>query len=501
MLTYIIQVILFQILFLVIYDLTLSKETFFTKNRWYLMGTIILSFLLPLIKISTVQETVNEQYLVLLPEIILSPEKVIAQQEWYQSIDYLNIVFWGGLLLFLSIFLVKITQLFILVYKNHVEKKEGYNLVLLPRSTKAFSFFNFIFLGEKITDEKREKIIAHELVHIKQKHSLDLLLFEVLKIVMWFNPIVRIYQKRITLVHEFLSDEVVSKNSNQGNYINNLLSEVFQVEEISFVNQFYKNSLIKKRIIMMTKNRSKQSKQLKYLLLIPVLVSMLFYTACTGVENGSGISMLGEQKLFSSLEKEPMKLNGESYMDIHMGANLPNTKEYTINDLSEEEREEFLRIKEKFKKHNTLKFKIFEGKKGRKIVALSFFIDQSELDEYEIQEQESVSAAQLDVFPTFPGCAEGDKKCFYQNMRTFVLKNFDVSIAKRLGLKGKQQIFVKFIITKTGKIEEVETRNLHPELKTQVETLVRNLPQMKPGKKNNKIVKVRYILPITFNTK
>ncbi|WP_299623958.1 M56 family metallopeptidase [uncultured Tenacibaculum sp.] len=500
MLNYIIQVILFQSLFLVVYDLALSKETFFNKNRWYLIGTIILSFVLPLIRITTVQETVNEEYLVLLPEIILSPEKVIEQQQWYQSIDYLDIVFWLGLLVFLSIFLIKVKQLFTLVYKNHVTKKEGYSLVALPKSTKAFSFFSYIFLGENITDERKEKIIAHELVHIQQKHSLDLLFLEILKIVMWFNPIVRIYQKRITLVHEFLSDEIVSKTANQGNYINNLLSEVFQVQEMSFVNQFYKNSLIKKRIVMMTKSRSKQSKQLKYLVLIPVLISMLFYTACSEKENISISPVLETQKIFTSLDKKPVETDRQSYMDFYMGDKLPNTKEYLLEELTEEEKEEFLAMTEKFKDNSTVQLKIFEGLNNRKVVAFSLFINKSELGKYERKQGDMVPMIELDVFPTFPGCSDGDKDCFSKSMIAYVKENFDVSLADNLNLrKGKQRIFVKFKITKTGNIEDIEVRAPHPDLKSHAEQLAKNLPQMKPGEKDNKVVNVGYVLPITFN--
>lgn len=500
MLTYIIQVVLFQALFLVIYDFAFSKETFFTKNRWYLIGTMILSFLLPLIKITTVKETITKEYLILLPEIILSPESVIEKQEWYQSIDYLDFVFWGGLLLFLTIFLIKIVQLINLVYKNNVIKKEGYSLVLIPKTTKAFSFFNFIFLGEKISDEKREKIIAHELVHINQKHSLDLLFFEILKIVMWFNPIVRIYQKRITLVHEFLSDEIVSKTANQGNYINNLLSEVFQVQEMSFVNQFYKNSLIKKRIVMMTKSRSKQSKQLKYLVLIPVLISMLFYTACSEKESISITPVLETQKIFTSLDKEPVETDRLSYMDFYMGDKLPNTKEYSLEELIEEEKEEFLAMTEKFKDNSTIKLKIFEGLNHRKVVALSLFIKKSELGKYERKQGDLVPMAELDVYPTFPGCSNGDKDCFTKSMISYVKENFDVSLADNLNLKkGKQRIFVKFKITKTGNIEDIEVRAPHPDLKSHAEQLAKNLPQMKPGMKDNETVNVGYVLPITFN--
>ena len=280
MINYIIQVILFQVLFLAIYDFFLSKETFFTKNRWYLLSTSILSFLLPLIKIPTLQKAVPVEYTILLPEIVLSPQKVIEQASWYQSINYVDVLFWLGSAVFTVFFLIKLEKIIRLILKNRLIKKEGYTLVVLPKETKAFSFFNFIFIGENISEYQKEKIIQHELVHSKQKHSLDLLLFELLKIAMWFNPMIYIYQKRITLVHEYISDEVITKSTQKEHYINNILSDLFQVENISFINQFYKHSLIKKRIIMMTKQKSKQIKQLKYLLLIPLLATMLVYTSC-----------------------------------------------------------------------------------------------------------------------------------------------------------------------------------------------------------------------------
>ncbi|CAM1351689.1 M56 family metallopeptidase [Tenacibaculum insulae] len=284
MINYIIQVILFQVLFVAVYDLFLSKETFFTKNRWYLLSTAAISFLLPFIKIPTIQKAVPLEYTILLPEIVLSPQKVIEQTSLYQSLNYVEIIFWCGFLAFLSFFLIKLTKLIRLIISNEIQKRESYKLVLLPKQTKAFSFFKFIFLGKAIAENQKEKIIQHELVHSKQNHSADLMFFEFLKIMMWFNPMIWIYQHRISLVHEYISDAVVSKTTPKENYINNLLSDLFQVESISFINQFYKHSLIKKRIIMITKEKSKQVKQLKYLLLLPLLASMILYTSCSSTK-------------------------------------------------------------------------------------------------------------------------------------------------------------------------------------------------------------------------
>ncbi|QXP73543.1 energy transducer TonB [Tenacibaculum sp. AHE15PA] len=284
MINYIIQVILFQTLFVAVYDFFLSKETFFTKNRWYLLSTSVISFLLPLFKIPTIQKVVQLEYTILLPEVVLSPQSVLEKAAWYQSINYLDVLFIAGSLLFLTIFIIKLQRIVRLIFKYGSENRQAYKLVLLPKNAKAFSFFNYIFLGKGIPAAKQEKIIEHELVHSLQKHTFDLLFFEFLRIFMWFNPMVYVYQNRISLVHEYISDDVVTKSTEKENYINNLLSDIFQVENISFVNQFYKHSLIKKRVIMMTKGKSKQVKQLKYLLLIPLLASMVLYASCSSTK-------------------------------------------------------------------------------------------------------------------------------------------------------------------------------------------------------------------------
>ena len=328
MINYILQVILFQVLFLAIYDFFLSKETFFTKNRWYLISTPVLSFILPFIKIPTLQRAVPEEFIIYLPEILLSPNKVIQQTSFYQSINYTVVLFWLGVSFFSLLFLMKLYKIVSLTRKYEVYKKAGYTLVLLPNQTKAFSFFNFIFLGKEIPKSQQVQIIDHELVHSKQKHSFDLLFFEFLKIMMWFNPIIFLYQKRITLVHEYISDEVVAKSETREIYINNLLSNFFQVESIAFVNQFYNQTFIKKRIIMMKKTQSKQINQLKYLLLMPVLASMLFYTSCTSKANKDKLDqvILENKQLKDSLSAKNRQL-GISFMSVNKAPIYPGCEE------------------------------------------------------------------------------------------------------------------------------------------------------------------------------
>ncbi|XRE42652.1 Regulatory sensor-transducer, BlaR1/MecR1 family / TonB-dependent receptor [Tenacibaculum discolor] len=506
MINYIIQVVLFQVLFVAVYDFFLSKETFFIKNRWYLLSTALLSFMLPLFKISTVQKAVPQEYYTLLPEVVLSPQKVIEKAAWYQSFNYLDVLFWIGCLLFFVVFLVKLERIIRLVLQYGVARKETYKLVLLPKETKAFSFFNYIFLGNEIPTSKREKIIQHELVHSEQKHTLDLLFFEFLKIVMWFNPMVYVYQNRISLVHEYISDAVASKSDKKENYINHLLADIFQVEHISFINQFYKHSLIKKRIIMMTKVQSKKVKQLKYLLLIPLLGSMILYTACS-----SETSNVEQQKENSVMYLDESGINKrifeskQSYMDVYMGIEEPKTKEVQLKDLTSLELSEYNEVVNRFKeKGQDIDLKVYEGfeNKARKVLFMDMSVSLKKIksNKGSIIEGDDVPFSLLDKVPTFPGCAEGDKDCFHKSVSKFVQDNFDMSITKDLGLSaGKKRLYIKFKIDKKGNVTDIMVRAPHPILKQHAEELAQKLPQMKPGEKDGKIVATGFVLPIRFN--
>ena len=451
MLTYIIQIVLFQILFLAVYDFFLSKETFHKYNRWYLLATPILSFVLPLIKIPTFQKSMPQEIMVFLPEIMLSPQRVIEQTTFYAdgSIDYLNLLFWIGVSIFSIVFLIKLFKIVGLILKNETIKKHFYKLILLPKQNNAFSFFNYIFLGEEIPTEKKDAIIEHELIHAKQKHSVDLLFFELLKIIMWFNPMIYFYQHRITLLHEYISDEAIIKSTNKQDYFNTLLNQTFQVENISFVNQFHKHSLIKKRIIMMTKNKSNQIRKAKYLLLLPLLASMLFYTSCSTDE------------LESTENSEIERLK------------------QTIKDFEKENKELYEKVTYLEKTNDYVKNKLYT------------------------EESTDVPFAVIENVPVFPGCTGTRKEkadCLNSSIRSVVAKIFNTDLAKIKGLsKGKKKIWVQFRIDEKGNIENVESfRSPHPKLGEEAERVVKLLPKMEPGKQRGKTVGMKYTLPISF---
>ncbi|WP_299339031.1 M56 family metallopeptidase [uncultured Psychroserpens sp.] len=291
MLHYILQVIAFQLVFLIIYDAFLRTETFFNANRAYLLITAVFSVVLPFIKIEQIKTVVAEDFVIRLPEVIIgnttetiaSIDPQIAMQAGInlepEPVSIWTIILVSGMCLATLLLLFKISKLLWIAHKYPKRWKGNLLIIELLNSTKAFSFFHYIFLGGNLKSEERTSILEHEMIHVKQKHTLDLLFFEVFRIVFWFNPLIYMYQNRIATLHEYIADAKAVKQNNKTDYYNNLLSQVFETEQFSFVNPFFKHSLIKKRILMLSKSKSKQIHMLKYALLIPMVFTMLIYTS------------------------------------------------------------------------------------------------------------------------------------------------------------------------------------------------------------------------------
>jgi len=514
---------LFQALFLFVYDAFLKKETFFTKNRFYLLFTAMVSFLIPLIEIPSLQESVPSDISILLPEIVLSPQNTIEQtfifESTQDSISYGSIAFWMGLTVFFTLFVFKLAKLVALIRKNAIQKEKGYLLVNLPKTRMAFSFFNYIFLGSEIEGEERKKIIAHEMVHWKQKHSLDLLLFEFLKIVMWFNPLIYVFQKRITTIHEYLSDAIIIKEHKKETYINEMLSKYFDVESIAFVNQFYKHSLLKKRIMMMKRNKSKQVMMWKYVLLAPILMSMVLYISCSdAIENvvsaksktafydAEGKPMTREAIIAKFKEKnlvtDAIAKGEKTYFDYYYGEDHPAYATLvTLPELSPQERKEYQLLIAK-QDTNTFEFwgrvGTYRLPNGRKMltVAAKYFEPPKKSD----KKYTATVFPDVDQIPTFPGCEENDRQCFNKKMQKHIATTFDPQLPNKLNLpSGTKRIVMAFKIDVDGAVKDIDVKSPHPELTAEATRIISQLPVMGPAKKEGKNVAVTYALPMRID--
>ncbi|MFP4844904.1 energy transducer TonB [Winogradskyella sp. PE311] len=335
MLYTILQIIAFQALFLLIYDLFLKRETFFNYNRAYLLITALLSFCLPFIKLPQLKQMATKDVVIQLPEVFIgvsSPTEMdilVAEQagiilEQPQTPVWKIIVF-VGIIFTTLIFLIKMAKLYWLKQQNPKRWKGNVLIVKLIKSSAAFSFFNTIFLGEHISETEKPVIYKHELVHIKELHTLDLLFFEFLRILFWFNPLVYMYQNRIKDLHEYIADAKSIKQNGKVDYYQSLLNQVFDVNNVSFINTFFKKSLIKKRIAMLQKSKSKQLHLIKYTLLIPMVFAMLIYTstevkAQEKLESQSSVvtQEITDEEIIQKYLKELIEKSKieESFMDV-----------------------------------------------------------------------------------------------------------------------------------------------------------------------------------------
>ncbi|MCL5126843.1 M56 family metallopeptidase [Algibacter sp. L4_22] len=473
MIHHIIQTIAFQVFFLLIYDVFLKKETFFNWNRFYLLATALISLVLPLVKIARFENVVPENYIIRLPAVILGQtEANIKAEEINETIlpssfTFLELTFYFGVGVVMLLFIYKFSKLVRLIHSNPKEYKDQFIIVKLLNSSASFSFFKYIFLGEILNKDEKEIILKHEEIHVKQWHSLDLMCFELLRVLFWFNPLIYIYQNRITELHEFIADAEAAKIEGKSTYYQNLLTQVFDTKKISFINPFFNQSLIKKRIVMLQKSKSKQVYLFKYALLIPLICGMLVYTSC---EKGDGKT-----------------LNDEANIEILI-SDLQSKLE-TRDGFSDSERE-------------AVKNLISAMMKKDKVWSEGIPNNGSDVMLDNVQ----VPFAVVEHVPVFPSC-EGlesnveKKACMSKGIQELVAKNFNTKLADSLGLKGRQRINVVFVINKKGEVEGVRSRAPHPALETEAIRVIKTLPKMIPGEQKGKKVNVPYSLPIVFQVK
>ncbi len=340
MLHYILQTIAFQLFFLIIYDVFLKRDTFFNWNRAYLLITTLLSIILPFVKIEQFKDVVPRQFIIMLPEVILgnltqTESNFILENGIQQTSGFVitwELFFILGATIAFILFIYKLIKIGVLIYKNPKHWKGNILIIKLLNSSAAFSFLHYIFLGERIKVLEKESIFKHELIHVQEKHTLDLLFFEVLRILFWFNPLIYMYQNRMSTLHEYIADAKAVKTQDETKYYENLLAQVFETKSVSFINTFFKQSLIKKRIVMLTKSKSKQVNLIKYALLIPMVFGMLMYTSSNAQEKVSKEEVaqgLTDEQLKDKFYKELIKLeeSGADFFTI-ADAFMPSKDEY-----------------------------------------------------------------------------------------------------------------------------------------------------------------------------
>ena len=268
--TILLKIILCSGILLALYHLFLAKERTFTFNRFYLITALVFSLSIPFFTIETrqIKEEIPETVFVGEIEQPILQAQVVEQESFnYNKILIITyFVITGILLLKTAYSVLKIKRLTgrKIIYQNR-------NVFLLEKDLAPFSFWNTIYLSENYFKDAKidEAIFLHEEIHIKQKHSLDILFIEFLKAIFWFNPFFYFFKKAMVNNHEFIADEsVIIQSKSVKNYQELIFKEILKQQNLPLTHQFNFNNT-KKRFIMMTSKNSKFAKAKKYLA-IPV---------------------------------------------------------------------------------------------------------------------------------------------------------------------------------------------------------------------------------------
>ncbi|MDR6845697.1 M56 family metallopeptidase [Flavobacterium granuli] len=315
MIPYILYTALILSACLAFYKLLLQKETFFRLNRFVLLGCMVLAFILPLLPVPqqlSLRKDTAEKHIVVakatadksqVMEVKSPPVQEVFVEQTKQTFDvdlllqWMVYLYWFGVFIFALNFLMQACVLLYRAYSLSAIQDGKFRIVEITGDKAPCSFANNIFINpEKYEWETYTQILQHEKIHIEQKHTIDLLLSEVVLIFQWFNPFAWQWRKALESNLEFLTDnEMLQQDTvEKESYQFSLLKVAAPHFPLSLTTN-YNQSLIKKRIIMMNSKKSSVHTTWKYFFLLPLLV--LF--ACLfnqPVAQGQNLNLKDESK-------------------------------------------------------------------------------------------------------------------------------------------------------------------------------------------------------------
>ena len=315
MITYLIKSSICLTILMLFYQFVLEREKMHQFNRFYLLGSVLFSFLAPLYNIIVYIpiETIVEP--MLMDEAFIETEMVVQEE----PINYLAILLLVSAtisFLFFIRFGINLFKIFNKIRNNDSIKIDKAVLVLVDDEINPHTFWNYIFINKNdYTSQNIEKeLLTHELTHVTQKHTIDVLFIELLKIIFWFNPLFYVLKKFIQLNHEFIADnKVIHLHKNISEYQHLLLNRA------AWNNDYYlasnlNYSLTKKRLVMMSTRTSKVNHWLKKIAVIPLLTGSI-YVFAERVEKFQEIETINEHRNDES----------NSYLEVIEGENTKET--------------------------------------------------------------------------------------------------------------------------------------------------------------------------------
>lgn len=300
---YLLQVSACVGIFFALYYFILNRLTFFTINRWYLIATLAFSFIIPLLNITVGNEYVpavqGVNYVNQLQEIpgkVLIAENAVEKSKTNLSGILKSTYLMIAIGLFIRL-LVVIASFFLKIKLQHSTKVGHVHIIHGNNIFANGSFLHFIFLNDyKLSQDEKQQIIQHEMLHVIQLHSVDRIILEIAKIVLWFNPFIYLYSRAVEENHEFEVDREMGLLADRKKYAD-LLLHLSVANQGTFYHSFSKTPL-EKRITMLFNQPTKSMKKIIYVLVLPIgAISCLAFANLKIEKKSSALGQLNSQSI------------------------------------------------------------------------------------------------------------------------------------------------------------------------------------------------------------
>ena len=441
LLIYQIKVGLCLIAFYLLWKLLLSRETFHRFNRVALLTAMALAMVLPWVRLSLDVAAPVAQQMVVLEDLIVTPNgQVAAPQASLSGTGIATVVYFIGMALVAAWLLHGQWNLHRLMKKGRREALPGgATLHVVPGDMSPFSYFSHIVINEQDYRDNPREILVHEQAHIDLHHSLDVMFWSLVALFQWWNPAAWLLGRELRQVHEYEADmAVLNQGVDVKQYQLLLIRKSVGDQLFSMANNFNYQSL-KKRIRMMTMNKSSQWKTLRALAVVPVIALALLAFANTESVAAVVTASVQQDNAVQSEVQAPEPVQVEAVTQpVEVEAEEQPVEENPVEPVPESK------------------------------------------NVYESVEQ----------MPEFPGGMEEMMKFLQQNIQ------YPASAAKN---KVEGRVVLQFVVEKDGQIGEVKVaRSVDPELDAEALRVVKSMPNFIPGRQDGKPVAVWYTIPISF---
>ena len=490
-------------LFWCVYRLLLRREHCLNVNRFFLLSTLALSLVLPLVhpQVAVPRPTVASGggYLLELPGIVAEAPAAAVQQsvaevsaDAVRGVDVwtvLGVLYWAGVALSVLILVVRYGVLWHKLQKYVFVRQGCFRVAVTDREGPSFSFFRYIVAGRGgMTDAELQQVLRHERLHAAQGHSWDRLAVQLVCCLLWFDPFVWLYGRDLREVHEYLADEAVLQQGGEGeykSYLRLLYCQITGMQYVPIVNSFH-FSTIKNRITMMKQPKSHKG-WVKALAALPV-AALLLFANCKNQEPAQEQAVIPDGQYLVSPFTDTYR-DGQLVEREFMGVLLPLEeldKHKVFADSAEAARYSD-RLVVEGKAVRTVSMVNLEDSAAARWYDVAWADDRAALSWWDEEDSGKFKLAE------YPGGVEA--------MSSYIAKSVVYpEKAKADGVQGK--VYVQFVVEPDGSVGDVTVlRGVGGECDDEALRVVKSMPKWQPATFKGNPVRSKYVMPIYYTLK